>query len=1152
MYKYLSFLLLFALIYHGEAKGERITLLNETFTNVSGNSDGTSELKTSQLDNPTGWNFSNAYAGNGFVIIKAGGSVTLPAIPNLVGNATFFFSTGPWEDPNDPIIEWENLKPHKLSLSGAGELNTTELDEMISMGAYYIFDGGADTRLTLTADHDITLSSIYVAYAGEERAKRGDNNLTGFSVPAGEYYNPFDLSLNLYEGSYKTFSDDGAHNIYVYTLNGTEPTRNSTRYNGVPIHIASNTILQTATIFGDGYMFIDTPQTYTFPTSSEYRPEKIYEVENTPGSLKNLLLSLDADQIIGLKITGKINGVDLAYLNKSEGLMASLAYLDLSEVTFDYDDTCYKVVVDAPEAGMGTVYTYYYLFSEENREERLKGSPTNENQNRYRNNLAASFYCHPTLRTVILPEFMSEIGERAFADCQELKTVKFPKEIKAIGDNAFMGKIELLDFPASIEKIGNSAFAGATLGNLTLGKKVELGHSAFSRCTVEKVEIPFPSDSIPNNTFYECNGLKEIVIGEGLRYLGENAFALNAITNAQLPQSIEEMYLSTFEDCPFVKNITPENGIRYIGRVAYQVTDPNLPEYTVKDGTISLCDVLFQNTQATVFNIPESVEIVGMYAFANTQITRVPDMPGVKRIGNYAFHYCPKLTKGVVPETVEYMYAPFQGCDSMWSLTYNAIDAECEGGLAPRALEEIIIGEKVKRIPTGLFSYHPDITEVNLPASVEEIDEYAFGYCPNLKSVNSTGKITSLGEHAFEGCTALEYVPALDVKDIPYCTFRDCNSLKEVSLSDRTETIGYMAFGYCNSLEDIHWPLSLKRISDFAFSNCSKFRVISLPEGTETVRSPFSGCTSINKIYIPSTLILESEDEDLVSNLTLYMEEGEATVTCMLQTPPDLKKWGWAKLKSIARIKVPAEYLEAYKTAPTWEFYTDLLEPIGELKTDGKESTTDFSSAVNEETDLTDTMMDNLYLTLGEEDGYDSSEGAIVINSTMDEEYVDEIGGMDPGKSDLGNRFNGIVLQIPAGNGSVIVNCMTIGSKCLSVKIGDEEPTRHTMSSKGEIEVIYDVDKDTYVYIYASDTESLSRAARRLKKAVSSENCVKLYSINVKPKNTAIEGIENVETDMSADAQYFTIDGVRIERPTEKGIYLVRHSDGTTSKILIK
>lgn len=1088
---------------------ERTDMLNETFQNVNGSMEATVPLDQSQLDNPSGWTFTDAYAGPQCVIIKKGGTVTTPPIPGLTGNAAFYFSIGIWEDPAGGTgPDRENLKPHPLSLS-SGTLYSEVFDGMVAGGTNVMYDVDSQSRLTLTASYDITLGGVGIYYAGNEQGATITSDFTGFSHESGEYYNPIDVELTLTKTS--MCYDDGSHNILVYTLDGTSPTRTSTRYDGTPLHIDKTATLATATIFGNGYMYMDTRRTYTFPTAEIPEiPANTFELTvSKPGNLKAQLLDLNVDIIEGLVLKGKINGADLKYLSAGEGRTGNLTYLDMSELNLEYDGTAYRTVVDAPEGGMGTTYMYHYYLSEQNNDERVGGTPTSETYNRYRNNLAAAFSGHRTLQYVKLPDFMTSIGERIFERCNELKAIGFPEGLTSVGDLAFYycTDLQLYDFPTTFEEIGDRAFAGTKTGNVKFDRKVRIGAGAFENSSIAGLEMPFPTDSIPDLAFAYCANLQEISVGEGLKYLGDRAFGYADVKSARLPESLREVYLNTFLGCPFVGTITPEDGIRYIGKVAYELTDRTRNEYTVKAGTVSLAPGLFASSSATSFNLPPSLEILGEEAFANTQITSTPEFPALRRIGRFAFSGCPKLARVTIPESVEYIAGgAFDGCNALWSVTYNAINAECNGRLSPRDLERIVVGDKVRRLPMGLYTGNTNVMEVILPSSVEILD-------PGV----------------FEGCVNLEYV----------------------RLSDNITIISDNAFAYCSALSGIHWPLKLNRIGATAFRECSSLKTISLPEGVESVDySAFQQCSGVETLYIASTI-----SEFGYGALTLYNNEKNITITAMADTPQEYE-WNWHYMGT-PTIKVPSASLSAYQNDANWNGANNgkvnRIIAIEGISAPVEDTETSFNSGIDNDTDLGDTVIGDVYVTIGEEDGYDETDGSIVLNSTMDEEYADAVGGMAPGESDLANRFNGLVVQVPAGHGSVTVNCLTVGGRRVSVKIGEDEPVYYTKDSKGDISVDYNVPQDTYVYIYASDAESSQSSPRRTPApAPAADNCVKIYSIGVNPVSSGIEGIEADDRGLSPVTGYYRIDGTRVESPSVPGIYIGRRADGTASKILIR
>lgn len=1106
MKKLFTQLIALAVCFGQSFASERTDLLNETFRNVDGPMEATLPLDLSQLDNPEGWTFTNAFAGPQCVIIKKGGSVTTPPIPGLAGNAAFWFQAGPWEDPTGQTIpDWENMKPHALSLS-SGSLYSDEFDGMTTMSTNVMYDVDGTSRLTLTASYDITLGGVGIYYAGNEQGGIITSDFTKFSHESGDYYNPIDVELTMTRTS--MCYDDGSHNFLVYTLDGTSPTRTSPRYDGTPLHIDKTTTLTTATVFGNGFMYQDTRRTYNFPAPEPpVIPENTFELTvSKPGNLKAQLLDLDADVIEGLTLKGKINGSDLKYLSAGEGRTGNLTYLDMSELTFEYDDSPYRTVVDAPEGGMGTTYVYNYILSEENRDERTGATPTSETYSRYRNNLAAAFAKHKTLRYVKLPNFITSLGERIFEQCRELKRVEFPDGLTAVGYMAFYycTDLQLYDFPTTFEEIGNSAFAGTKLGNVKLDKKVKLGAGAFENSSVAKLEIPFPTDSIPDLAFAYCANLEEISIGEGLEYIGDRAFGYTPVKTAQLPESIREVYASAFLGCPFLKDIEPENGIRYIGKAAYELTDQSHQEYTVRDGTVSLTSGLFAFSSATSFNLPESLEIIGEETFAGTQITTLPEMPAIRVIGTQAFRDCSKLARVTIPESVERIgWGAFNGCNALWSVTFNAINAECDGRVSPRDLERIVLGNKVRRVPAGLYTGNTNVTEVILPQSVEVLDPEVFANCVNLEYVRLSDNITTISDRTFYGCS---------------------------------------------SLSGLHWPARLKTVGAGAFRDCTSLRTVSLPEGVESVGfGAFSYCHGVENLYIASTI-----SEFGFDCFTFDNAGTPVTITATAATPQDYD-WNWHYVGP-ATIKVPAASLAAYKADANWNgsknAKENLILPIEEISAPTEVSETSFGSGIDGDTDLTGTVVGDVYVTVGEDDGYDESDGSIVLNSTMDDEYVESVGGMEPGKSDLGNRFNGLVVQVAAGQGTVTVNCVTIGSRKLSVKIGDGEPQLFTKSDKGDIDIEYNVAADTYIYIYASDDSEAAGARRRARAAAPTADCIKIYAVNINPVRTAIESVEGA-AEAAAEAWY-TIDGTRTRRPVKGSIYIIRRSDGTTSKTLIR
>lgn len=1142
--KLILFLFLFCIGIQPALAEGRDLLFEETFEKVVGTSDGKTKLNPSQLDNPSGWTFDNVYAGEGNLIIKEGGSITLPVIPELIGNACLSITAFHWHNPDkeyddDDPSYWDPSYwdfPAKVNISiSNGKLSSDESGGGIRM---YGVDG--NSRLKITAPNDIVLRNISIYYSTYGYS---EGDYIRFSHEAGPFYDPFDLTLNPW--NVQVDYGDSIYNITVYTLDGTEPNRYSQRYHkGDKIHIGSTTTVRAALILADGSMCYHVPKTYTLTKRYDINelPENTYQIEVKPGQLKKQLLDLDPDEVSGLVLTGTMNGEDLKFLADAQGLVGSLAYLDLEKVKFEYDETLYRSY-SPPKGFQQDAYTYNYIFSKENRTVQVPAGFGFKRYDCYRNNLARAFFRNGSLVTVKLPESMTELGENIFDDCKALRGVKlpegvahiegaafqgcnileklnFPAKLTSVGDNAFRSclSLELDNLPNSLLYVGREAFCDVPLKALKLDRKVEIGAGAFSNTPITEIEMATPCDSILGGTFSDCPNLTKITIGEGLKYIGYGAFSNSPVKEANLPSTLRDIssyaFLGYSSYCPFINDIQPENHIRYIGKVAYLCVDRDLEEYTIKEGTVTLADNLFESWQGTTFHIPASVEQIGNKAFAGTQIKTLPEMPGLKRIGGEAFYGCKNLKKLTIPETVEYIGgSAFYGCSNIWSLTYNAINAECESFMEPNApLEKIVIGDKVRRLPNGIFSGR-EFTEVALPSCLERIDDSAFYGCKNLTTINLSDSIRYIGDNAFYGCS---------------------------------------------SLKNIHWPLRLTTIGSKAFRQTA-LETISLPEGVTSVGDgAFYICPFAKTVYIPSTANVEGD-------IIYYFELKEGVncvITCMSPIPhPQAKYWNnWNK--GVAAIKVPAELVEQYKAQ--FPDIADKIMAVNQVSVMDEDSKTSFAAGISEEADLGDAVIGDVYVTVGDGDGYDSTDGSIVLNSTMTAAEVAGIGSLAPGKSDIANRFNGLIVKVNAGDGTMVIDCKTVGKNTLNVKVGEAEPQTFVKTDKGTIEVAYRVDKETCVYIYGAEQEMaddaeaakahqvaacrpLSRAAAL--SASASENCVKIYAVGVSQST----GINHTLIDSNSPIiGYYTLDGVKIEQPNAPGIYVVRRADGSNYKLVIK
>lgn len=141
-------------------------------------------------------------------------------------------------------------------------------------------------------------------------------------------------------------------------------------------------------------------------------------------------------------------------------------------------------------------------------------------------------------------------------------------------------------------------------------------------------------------------------------------------------------------------------------------------------------------------------------------------------------------------------------------------------------VDKIIIGEGITYIGNRAFARFTDLSEIELPSTLESIGEYAFARCIDLISVSFPDSVSDIGEGAFYGCYYLKDINIPEeVKVISHYMFDSCFCLNEIKLPDSLEAIGNRAFYNCESLQSIVLPENLNSIGYSALHTAIPLRV---------------------------------------------------------------------------------------------------------------------------------------------------------------------------------------------------------------------------------------------------------------------------------------------------------------------------------------
>ena len=129
------------------------------------------------------------------------------------------------------------------------------------------------------------------------------------------------------------------------------------------------------------------------------------------------------------------------------------------------------------------------------------------------------------------------------------------------------------------------------------------------------------------------------------------------------------------------------------------------------------------------------------------------------------------------------------------------------------------------------------------------------GFSIIIKSCNYTGETVFLSKedlhYKYKFESAREIYIDKDVANIPYKYFSDFENLKCVVFEGENTAISPGAFEGCTSLERVYLPSKLKKIRNETFYGCSNLRSVIIPDSVTSIEViTFSGCDKVETLVI--------------------------------------------------------------------------------------------------------------------------------------------------------------------------------------------------------------------------------------------------------------------------------------------------------------
>ena len=679
------------------------------------------------------------------------------------------------------------------------------------------------------------------------------------------------------------------------------------------------------------------------------------------------------------------------------------------------------------------------------------------------------------------------------------------KKDEALADAKFnaIRKVGAVTIPETVTAA--VTYGGVLQGNATykvIMLRANLFRAADTNVTsqITKITIPKTVQHIESRCFDQCENMTEFVI-EG--------------ANDGTSQ-LKEIDSHAFLNCKKLASITLPNSVTYLGE--------NNPTSIEGSGVFEGCESL------TSFKFPSSYASNNLpsFTFKNCKNLATIDWNGYnpKRLNSCAFWNCDKITWSQVPQSVEELGDEcFYNCDALTSVDLS----------------------RIKKMDTGVFWGTP-LTSVEWPAAVTEIPARTFWACGQLTTIKGIpgqpgawDNITKIGENAFNQCTALTTIklPA-ELKTIDAQAFRTCINLATVDYGTKVETIGDGAFWYTGALKKFFFKGSVKTlgadafresgltcvhlkgdmtIGKEAFMDCKSLKYVEFPATssatqplTYVAESMFAGCTSLPFITLPSTVTeIKANAFNGCSSLKY--------VNILAASPATL---GANAFPTTAGVYVKPSKLSAYQANAAWNAYSpkDTYEqtlatkyasfdhdfPVSFVAKNGHEA---LEAYVGPSTyRVTQPTKVQKILKMIKVTSTAANEG-VLLKGEVGRTYTYQIAETDPGLY-TGNRVIGV------REDTTLVQTESDGK---SNWVLQPDYKLHLVSN-GTI-------KSGRAYVHEMNDGDTNFGAKGIYLS---------FALNEENNTTGIDKVENKKDD--EENVYYTLSGVRVINPTEKGVYI--------------
>ena len=180
------------------------------------------------------------------------------------------------------------------------------------------------------------------------------------------------------------------------------------------------------------------------------------------------------------------------------------------------------------------------------------------------------------------------------------------------------------------------------------------------------VKLPTTVKEIKRNAFSGNKNIQQLILPEGLETIADSAFYDTSIIEIYLPNSLKNINTIMFNGVNIIVSMSEDN-----------------PNYTVADGMYILnkdkTELIAVTKNLTSYNIPDTVEVIGTYAFYyRNKCTEIILPKNIKIIKESDFSV--NIKKIEIPSSIESIASnAFSRCNSLTQIIIDKKEGDISG-----------------------------------------------------------------------------------------------------------------------------------------------------------------------------------------------------------------------------------------------------------------------------------------------------------------------------------------------------------------------------------------------------------------------------------------------------------------------------------------